>query len=142
MYTSENLQKIQDEINSLKVVQPLNGGALTKYPATATWTGIIDKNAPISEESMLAAFIATFERSDGELKAPLVQFYYFLTPGYTNNARTYDATVAIGLDNVSHKIILRQDWWPFGDSTTGTVTLTVSALSLVEGNITIERVYS
>lgn len=145
MLTSQTVKNLQDEIKALKVVQPINGGALTRHSITASWQGTIDKNAPVSEFSMLAAFVATFERRDGIVKVPLVQFAYTLDPDYYNDqhSRSYSAIVSATGDSVSFKIVLSDSWWPFDASTTtGTLKMTVNAYSMVEGNLTIERVYS
>lgn len=145
MLTSQTVKKLQDEIKSLKVVQPINGGALTRHSVTATWQGTIDKNAPISPYSCLAAFVATFERSDGIIKVPLVQFAYTLSPDHTNydHSRSYSAIISATGDSVSYKIVLSDRWWPFSEEQTiGTLKITVNAYSMVEGNLTIERVYS
>ena len=145
MLTSQTVKKLQDEIKSLKVVQPINGGALTRHSVTATWQGTIDKNAPISPYSCLAAFVATFERSDGIVKVPLVQFAYTLEPDLfsDHHSLSYSAIISASNDSVSYKIVLGDGWWPFGDGqTTGTLKLTVNAYSLVDGNLTVERVYS
>lgn len=145
MYTSTNIKKIKDEIQSLKVVQPINCGALTKHAVVAEWQGTIDKNSPISRFSMLAAFKATYTRSDGETKTPLVQFSYLLTPDRTNysHSRSHGVVVAASGDSVSYKIVLSDNWWAFDPSqTTGTLKVTVYAFSLVDGELTLERVYS
>ena len=76
MDSSVKLQKIEDELKALKVIQPLNGGALTKDGATATWSGTFDKNNPISDFSLLAAFRATYTRTDGIDKPPLVRLAF------------------------------------------------------------------
>ena len=145
MLTSQSAQKLQDEIRSLKVTQPINGGALTRHSVTASWQGTIDQNAPVSQYSMLAAFVATYTRSDGVVKPPLVQFAYSLSPDYSSveHTQTYSAIISASQDSVSYKIVLSYNWWPFGGGqTTGTLKLTVNAYSLVEGDLTIERVYS
>lgn len=148
MNVSGRLQSLQNEIQALKMTQPLNGGALSKHSVVATWEGVIDKNTPISQYSILAAFEATFERSDGEVKTPLVQFAYSLDPGYTISGHityTYSSSYvsAINDDSVVYKVVLTHQWWPFDeDQTTGNVKLTVYALSPVEGNLTLQRVYS
>ena len=145
MLTSQSVKKLQDEIQALKVVQPINGGALTRHSITASWQGTIDKNAPISQYSMLAAFVAKFTRNDGIVKPPLVQFAYKLDPDHTSydHSRSMSAIISSTQDSVSYKIVLAYNWWPFGNSqTTGTLKLTVNAYSLVDGDLTIERVYS
>lgn len=145
MLTSQNVKKLKDEIQALKVAQPINGGALTRHSVTASWQGTIDKNAPISPYSCLAAFVATFERRDGVAKPPLVQFAYSLSPDYTNydHSRSYSAIISASQDSVSYKIVLSDKWWPFDNSqTTGNLEITVSAYSLVDGVLSIERVYS
>lgn len=145
MLTSQTVKKLQDEIKALKVVQPINGGALTRHSITASWEGTIDKNAPISEYSCLAAFVATFERRDGIVKVPLVQFAYNLNPDHTNydHSRSYSAIISATGDSVSYKIVLADNWWPFDENeSTGTLKITVNAYSMVDGVLTIERVYS
>lgn len=148
MNLADKLQTIENEIHALKGVQPLNGGALSRHSLTAVWTGEIDKNAPISQYSTLAAFEATFERNDGIVKTPLVQFSYELDPGYTafgdiDYRQSYAAIIAMGEDSVTYRIVLGHEWWAFDESvTTGTLKLTVHALSPVEGVMTVKRVYS
>lgn len=145
MLTSQTVKKLQDEIQALKAVQPINGGALTRHSVTATWQGIIDKNAPVSQYSMLAAFVAKFTRNDGIVKPPLVQFAYKLDPDHTSydHSRSMSAIISSTQDSVSYKIVLNYNWWPFDEAqTTGTLKLMVNAYSLVDGNLTIERVYS
>lgn len=139
MNVSQSLLKLKDEIQALKVTQPLNGGALTRHAATATWQGVIDRNAPISRYSMLAAFVLKYSRKDGLVKPPLVQFAYSLDP--TDLAS--GAIIGIGQDDVSYKLVLPDTWWPTGNTqTTLTLTITAVAYSLVDGDLTITRVYS
>lgn len=143
--TSSELAKMKSEIQALKVTQPLNGGALTRHSVEESWSGTIDKNDPISQYSMLAAFEVTFSRSDGVNKTPLVQFAYKLDPDMTNysHSRSYGAIIAAAQDYVVYKIVLDYNWWPFSESqTTGSVELTVNAYSPVDGTLEIERVYS
>ena len=145
MLTSYAIQKLKNETQALKVVQPINGGALTRHSATATWQGTVDKNNPISRYSCLAAFVATFERRDGITKTPLVQFAYKLDPDYTNydHTNSYSAIISATDDSVSYKIVLSYYWWPFGDGqTTGNLKVTVNAYSLVDGVLSVKRVYS
>lgn len=145
MLTSQNIKKLQDEIKALKVVQPINGGALTRHSVTTSWQGVIDKNAPISQYSMLAAFVATYTRNDGVVKPPLVQFAYSLDPDHTtyDHSRSMSAIISATQDSVSYKIVLDYSWWPFDPGqSTGTLKLTVNAYSLVDGTLTVERVYS
>lgn len=140
MLLSSKVQKMKDEIQALKVAQPINGGALTKHSANASWTGIIDKDSPISRFSLLAAFIMRFERRDGIVKTPLVQFAFSLSP----NDSAYGAVIATSSDSVSYKISLPDNWWPPEESESSTVQLTIEgkAYSPVEGVLTIERIYS
>ena len=145
MLTSYAIQKLKNEVQALKVVQPINGGALTRHSTAATWQGTIDKNAPISRYSCLAAFVATFERQDGIVKVPLVQFAYKLTPDHANDhhSRSYSAIISATGDSVSYKIVLSDNWWPFNENeSTGTLKITINAYSMVDGVLTIERVYS
>lgn len=145
MITSAKIKTLRNEIEALKAVQPLNGGALTRHSATASWEGVIDKNSPISPYSMLAAFEATFTRGDGVTKTPFVQFSYSLDPDINNysHSRSYAAVISAINDSVKYKIVLNQRWWPFDEEqTTGNVKLTIYAYSPVEGDIQVERVYS
>ena len=142
MYTSARLKKIRDEIRALKVVQPLDGGALTKPSTSATWTGTIDSTTPISSYSMLAAFEVTYTRNDGENIPPFTQFAYKLEPDEAGYVRSYSAVTGSSGSSVTYKIILADNWWPFGAATSGTLELTVNAYSLVEGTLSIQRVYS
>lgn len=140
MLASAKVKKLENEIQSLKSVQPLSGGALTKHSITASWQGTIDKNAPINRYSMLAAFIATFERDDGQQKPPIVQFSYTVEP---TNDDVESAIIGASGDSVQYKLILDYDWWPDGESaTTVTAKITINAYSLVDGHLTIQRVYS
>lgn len=145
MLTSNKIKALENEIKALKAVQPLNGGALTKHSATATWEGTIDKNSPISPYSMLAAFEVTFYREDGVTKTPFVQFAYTLSPDMNSysHSRSSGAIISASNDTVTYKIVLYYSWWPFpGSQTTGDLKLTVNAYSTVEGYVEIKRVYS
>ena len=141
MDLSGKLQKLEDELRALKVVQPLNGGALTKDGASVTLTFELDKNAPISKYSLLAAFKATYTRTDGIDKPPLVQFSYVISPD-NDYSGTGGLVFSMDDNSVSYKICLFDDWWPFGSSTTGTISLNCTAYSTVPGDLTLERVYS
>lgn len=139
MLLQNKVKRLKNELQALKQAQPLNGGALTRNSATATWTGTINKSNPISQYSMLAAFILTYTRNDGVVKTPLVQFAFSLDP----SATAYGAVTEIGGDFVSYKLILPENWWPSGNtSTTVSLTITASAYSPVSGDLTITRVYS
>ena len=145
MLTSNKIKALENEIKALKAVQPLNGGALTKHSTTATWEGAIDKNSPISQYSMLAAFEITFYRNDGIVKTPFVQFAYNLSPDMNSysHSRSSGAIIGAANDTITYKIVLYYNWWPFPDSqTTGNLKLTVNAYSTVEGYVEIKRVYS
>lgn len=141
MGSSVKLQKIEDELKALKVIQPLNGGALTKDGATATWSGVFDKNNPISDFSLLAAFRATYTRTDGIDKPPLVQFSFSISPD-GNDFGSGGMVFTMGTNSVSYRICLFNTWWPFGAATTGSATLTCTAYSTVPGTLILERVYS
>lgn len=142
--TSDKITKYRGEIQALKTAQPINGGSLTEHAVTATWEGTIDKDAPISSYSLLAAFKATFTRSDGVLLPPLVQFAFSTNPSTTDSDGECGAAVeGFGENSVSYRIILDNYWWPFSSSqTTGSVRITCSAYSPVPGALTLERVYS
>lgn len=139
MLVSNKVQKLKDEIQALKVVQPINGGALSRHAATATWEGTIDFNNPISPYSMLAAFVMTYERNDGINKTPLVQFAFSMNYEDT----TYEAVVGITSDSVSYKLVLPDNWRPDGYSgDTINLRITGYAYSPVTGDLNIVRVYS
>lgn len=140
--TSDKVKKIQDEIQSLKVIQPINGGALTKHAAQQEWQGTLDRNNPISQYSLLAAFEVTYTRTDGVIKPPLVQFAYLLDPDGEDLTDTGGSIISIGESSVTFRISIYYIWWPFGQSTTGNVKLTCSAYSPVPGYMTLKRVYS
>lgn len=145
MLASNKIKLLENEIKSLKAVQPLNGGALTKHSATSSWQGTIDKTAPISQYSMLAAFEVTFHRNDGVTKTPFVQFAYELSPDMNtySHSRSSGAIISAIDDSVTYKIVLNHNWWPFSDTqTTGAVKLTAYAYSPIEGYVDIRRVYS
>lgn len=142
--TSKTLKKYQNEIRALKAVQPINGGSLTQHALTATWTGDINKNQPISQYSLLAAFKATFTRTDGVNIPPLVQFAFNTSPSTSESVGECGAVVTSFTDNsISYRIILYSYWWPFSSSqSVGRVTITCKAYSPVAGTLTLERVYS
>lgn len=145
MLTSNKIKALENEIKALKAVQPLNGGALTKHSANATWEGSIDKNNPISPYSMLAAFEVTFYRDDGITKNPFVQFAYTLSPDMNtySHSRSSGAIISAVNGNVTYKIVLNYNWWPFPSSqTTGDLKLISHAYSSVDGYVEIRRVYS
>ena len=142
--TSQVIKKYQNEIRSLKAVQPINGGSLTQHAVTAIWEGDIDKNNPISQYSLLAAFRATFTRTDGVNMPPLVQFSFDTSPSTSDSIIESGGVVVSFTDNsISYKILLNNWWWPFDSSqTVGRVKITCEAYSPVAGTLTIERVYS
>lgn len=139
MLLSNKVQKLKDELQALKIVQPINGGALSRHAISASWEGTIDLNDPISQFSMLAAFMMTFERSDGIVKTPLVQFAFSMNYDDT----TYEAVAATTSDSVSYKLVLPAGWRPSGYvGDTLTLRITGYAYSPVEGNLSIVRMYS
>lgn len=142
--TSQTIKKYQNEIRSLKTVQPINGGSLTQHAVTATWEGNIDKNSPISSYSLLAAFKATFTRTDGVNIPPLVQFAFSTEPSTSDSNDECGAAVdSFGDNSVDYRIALFNFWWPFDPSqTVGRVKITCSAYSPVAGTLTLERIYS
>ena len=143
MDASMRVKKMFDEVKALKQAQPLNGGDLTQHSITRTWTGQIDFNNPISIYSLLAAFRATYTRTDGVNKPPLAQFSYSLSPDSSDSQGSGGGVYSFGDNSVSYRICLLRSWWHWTDtSTPKTVTLTCSVYSPVPGNLTIERVYS
>lgn len=146
MNVSQELTRLGEEVKSLKEVQPLNAGALTRHSVIATWSGTIDRESPISTYSMLAAFEVIFTRTDGENKPPFVQFAYTLDPDETAGRHAGSYGIVVGMDegSITYKIILGySNWWPYGESqTTGQLNIEVNAFSLVEGTLAIRRVYS
>lgn len=142
--TSKTLKKYQNEIRALKAVQPINGGSLTQHALTATWEGDINKNQPISQYSLLAAFKATFTRTDGVNIPPLVQFAFNTSPSTSESIDECGGVVISFTDNsISYKILLNTVWWPFSSSqTVGHAIITCKAYSPIAGTLTIERVYS
>lgn len=142
MNVASTVKKYKNEIQALKMAQPINGGNLTKHSVQARWSGQIDKNNPISKFSLLAAFKATFTRTDGIEKPPFVQFSFSLSPD-SDASESGGVVISFGENSVDYRICLFTSWWPFGNSaSTGIVTLTCSAYSPVEGTLSLERVYS
>ena len=143
MRLSDRMKKTRDEISALKVVQPINGGSLTQRAVEAQWTGQIRSSAPISKYSLLAAFKATYTRTDGINKPPFVQFAFSLNPDSTWDSASGGMVFSFGENSVSYRICLFNTWWPWDQSTdVGTLNLICKAYSTVPGTLRIERVYS
>lgn len=138
------MQKIKDEMQALKSFQELSGGQLVTDAASTVWQGEIDRTQPIGTYSLLAAFEATFTRTDGVNKPPLVDFAFLITPQVNNRIQyLHGNVIATGANSVTYRISIDNlMWWPFGSSNTGNIKIDVSAYSPVTGYLDIERVYS
>lgn len=138
------LKRIENEIKALKAFQELSGGQLSNEAVSATWQGVIDKRNPIGVYSILAAFEATFIRTDGVNKPPLVDFGFLITPQVLDKINyLHGNVVKNGTNSVTYRISIDNlMWWPFGSDKTGTIKIDVSVYSPVPGLLSIERVYS
>lgn len=140
MKTSTKMKKLSDEIKALKQAQPINAGNLTQSAATESLTFTVETDQYWSGAKIRSIFEATYTRTDGESKPPLVQFAYSLDPDHTDTSSSAGIPFAVGVDSVTYRIILATNWWPFGSSTVGTATLTCTAYSTVAGELTLRRV--
>ena len=143
IHTPEFTEKLKDELQALKVYQDLSAGQLAGEAASAVWEGTIDSTNPIGLYSILAAFEATFIRTDGVNKPPLVDFAFLISPQIPDK-REYlvGNVIATGSNSVTYRICIENlMWWPY-ETSTGTIKVNVSAYSTVPGNLSIERVYS
>lgn len=142
MNVSQSIKNMNNEVRSLKVVQPINGGALTQHAVSISYEGEVDMDNPISTYSLLAAFEVTFTRTDGINKPPLVQFGFSVTPDDQSGEMPNGTIIELAENYAVFKICLPYFWWPFEEETIGTISLECQAYSPVPGEISIERVYS
>ena len=138
------IKNIKNEMQALKGFQELSGGQLITEAASAVWQGEIDRTQPIGTFSILAAFEATFTRTDGANKPPLVDFAFLITPQIDDKVQyLHGNVIATGENSVTFRITIDAlGWWPFGSSNTGNIEINISAYSPVAGYLDIERVYS
>lgn len=137
------IRKLKTELQALKGYQELSAGQLNTTAASATWQGTVDRSNPIGLFSILAAWEAEFIRTDGVNKPPLVDFAFLISPQIPDKrGYLFGDVIATGTNSVKYRITIENImWWPY-DTSTGTITVDVSAYSSVPGTLTIERVYS
>lgn len=151
------INRIDNELKALKGSTPLNAGALAfpEQTPTQSYTASINTS---SQDYVVARLAATFTRTDGQLTTPLVDFAYDLTvsPTYVQYMATQGVTItgndpnamvdffirgyeaATTENSVTFYIDALNAIAPYAGSS-ATLTVTVAALSTVEGNLTIER---
>lgn len=151
------LRKIENELKALKASTPLNAGALA-FPdqtPTETYTGSVNT---ASQNYVVARIGATFTRTDGQLTTPLVDFafdmsvsptyqQYMATQGITITGNDPNAMIDFFIrgyeasttnNSVTFYIDALNAIAPYAGST-ATLSVTVAALSTVEGTLTLER---
>lgn len=155
--TQKIINRIDNELKAIKGSTPLNAGALAfpEQTPTQSYTASINTS---SQDYVVARLAATFTRTDGQLTTPLVDFAYDLTvsPTYVQYMATQGVTItgndpnamvdffirgyeaATTENSVTFYIDALNAIAPYAGSS-ATLTVTVAALSTVEGNLTIER---
>ena len=144
------------------MVSPLNYGQLVK-PASApvqTWTGNV-QNAVDINSGVNARWIATFTRTDGVSLTPYVMFPYdyslargmyddYLAAGMISGVsgrdkravdeyNFFDELYEVGTNYVKWKIEVDNQYFYYASDGT-TVSLTVQAISMVPGTLTLQKV--
>lgn len=161
---TKQLVAIRNEQRAQKVASTLNYGALVK-PNTAptqSWNGNVSNR--LDGNDVNSRWVATFTRTDGVNKAPFVDFAWV----YTLDKYQYDDMIAVGSytsvsgrdKHATDELKLRDGLFEVGQnyvkwkidipgnngswfyvSSDGTgVHLTVQAISMVPGTLTLERV--
>lgn len=151
------VRKIKNELNALKVATPLNLGQLifTDQTPSASYTGSFNTQ---SSSYVAARFAATFTRTDGVLLPPLVDFAYnySVNPTYTEYMAGNGITITGNDPNVAAEFYVRgYEYSASGSSVifyidilnaiapysgaSASVSVNVSALSTVEGTLTLTR---
>lgn len=158
---TRRLLSIQNEQRAQKVATSLNYGQL-KLPEntpSASWSGRV-RNLINMAEGVNARWVATFTRSDGVVSPPLVSFpydyslerYFYddliasgqLTGVTSRDKRAndeynfFDSLLEVGSNYVKWKIEISGQW--YYEASDGTiVNLSVQAVSMVPGTLTLER---
>lgn len=162
---TKRLVAIRNEQRAQKVASPLNYGSLVRPSTTPTqsWSGNVG-NRIDAATGMTARWVATFTRTDGVNRTPLVDFpwirtldkYYYddyiAIGSYTSvtgrdkhaidELSFSDGLYEIGSNYVKWKIDIagNNGTW-FYQSSDGTgVHLTVQAVSMVSGTLTLARI--
>lgn len=158
---TKQLLSIQHEQRAQKVATPLNYGQLKNTGAspTQTWSGAVTNNYGHDPR---ARWIATFTRSDNVNQPPFVDFAwdYTLALTYyqdliasgsvisvtgrdkqaTDQINFLESPQEIGSNYVKWAITIPADgFWGYWSSDGTTVTLTVQAISMVPGTLTLVR---
>ena len=152
------IKRIDNELKALKTATPLNFGALNFPDQTPqeTYTGSINTS---SQDYVVARIAATFTRSDSEPTTPLVDFafdmsvsptyvQYMASQGITITGNDPNAMVdffvrgyeaATTDDSVTFYIDVLNAIAPYAGAS-ASITVTVDAISPVEGTLTLARV--
>jgi len=163
MFGVENrLVKIRNEQRAQKAVSKFSYSSIVKPETipTKTWSGNVANQ--VNPTGVSARWVLTFTRTDGKDKVPMVDFPWnvvlgkghyedYLTAGiYTSvsgrDKHAYDifsfteGVYEIGSNYIKWRIDISGDRWYYQSSNGTTVNLTVQAISVVEGELTIERV--
>ncbi len=157
MTVQSRLTNMESELKALKQTMPISVGAL-RFPDTApsaSYTGTIDTT---SQDYVIARLEATFTRSDGKQIAPMVDFAYdiSISPTYTQYMAPQGVTItgndpnvmaefyirgyenATGNDSVTFNVDVLNAIAPYAGAS-ATITVTVQALSTLEGTLTLTR---
>lgn len=159
---TKQLLAIENEQRAQKVVSTLNYGQLVKpqNTPTQTWSGTVT-NAFDTNAGVNARWIATFTRTDGVNLAPYVVFPYeyilgrgmyedYLAAGMisavsgrdkkaVDEYNFFDELLEIGPNYVKWKIEIDNQYYYYATDGTS-VNLTVQAISMVPGTLTLTRV--
>lgn len=159
---TRRLLSIENEQKAQKVYSALNYGQLVKpqNAPTASWSGNV-QNAVDVNSGVNARWVATFTRTDSVNIPPFVMFAYdyTLARGSYDDAiaygdmssvsgrdkravdeyNFYDELLEIGSNFVKWKIELDNQFYYRATDGTG-VQLTVQAIAVVQGTLTLERV--
>ena len=152
------IKRIDNELKALKTATPLNFGALNFPDQTPqeTYTGSINTS---SQDYVVARIAATFTRSDSEPTTPLVDFAFDMSvsPTYVEYMATQGVTITGNDPNAMHDFFIRgyeaettnnsvtfyidiiNAIAPYAGAT-ATLTVTVEAISPVEGTLTLTRI--
>lgn len=161
--TQQRLVALRNKLHAYKVSNPLNYGALTHPESTpsSSISGVVHDFQPIMDGMLFARFLARFTRTDGVNLTPYVDFAfdYTVTPnlrqqyealGNSISGRDVEAwyercftghIIETGSNYVVYAVDVNNYWYTMTSDYQATVTINVEAISPVEGELRLERVY-
>lgn len=166
MNVEARLVAIDNEQRAQKVAHALNYGSLASSEAasTAQWSGNVGNAVSATDSNVIARWVATFTRTDGIERTPMVDFAYDYVLGryivddamaggsyssitardrHSDDEGAWnDGLWVVGENSVSWKIEIvgAHGNWFYQNSDGTSVNLAVQAISPVPGTLTLARV--